>query len=331
MVDPPYTGSPAVGPRMEARGASGGGYALESPCEALLDEETSYGSRWVERADGGVGIQEVPLTWEDLLDPQEDDHVPHGDEHDNVTSDAKGALKSLFRARARDDVKVFGDMKVFWKNPSVSRVAPDVMVVFGVKDVERRRESFDEQKEGTRPSFVLEVISRKTAHLDRNKKPGVYRQAKVKECLVVDRLKSPWTITGYRLDATGRRQVKIRPDKQSRYLAKTLGVYFRVAEGGRGLVFEDAVTGEMLLAPLEAREAAEQAREAAEQAREAAEQAREAAEQAREAAERKVAEEAEAREAAERKAAEEAEAREAADAKVQDLLAEIERLKSANE
>lgn len=306
MVEPPYTD-----PKMEARRSSGS-YVVETPREIdELDEEARvYGSRWVEveTADGGTSFQEVPLTWEDLFDPQEDDHVSHGDEHIDVTSDTRGILKALFRARGRDDVKVCEDMKMFWADAKVAKIAPDVAVAFGVEDPERRRDSFNELEEGTRPSFVLEVTSRKTAHFDRGDKPGVYRKAKVKECLVVDRLKSPWTIQGYRLDKSERRQLKIRPDKEGRYLAETLQVYFSIGEDGKGLVLTDAVTGEVLLAPLEALDAAEQ----------------------------RVAEEAEAREAAERQAAEEAEgrrqeaeARAAAEARIQELQAEIERLKAS--
>jgi Uma2 family endonuclease len=364
MMDPTYTG-----PKMEVR-RSPSSYATpwqrESETAARdekvhdLDEESGVcGSRWVEvaTADGRVSLRQVSLTWEDLLDPQEGDHVPHGDEHSETIHDTQGALKGLFRTRGRGDVKVYDDMKMIWEDETISQVSPDIAVIFGVKNPERRRDSFLEKEEGTRPSFVLEVTSRYTAYVDRGKKPGIYRKARVQEYLIVDRLKSPWTITGYRLDSTGRRQ-RLRPDKQDRYLAKTLGVYFSIGEGGEGLVLQDAVTGEILLGPLEAQLKETEARKAAErQAAEEAEARRKETE-ARKAAERQAAEEAEARKAAERQAAEEAEARKAAerqtaeeaearrketearkaaerqaaeaDAQVQVLLAEVERLKSAD-
>ena len=72
---------------MEARRASES--VVEVPREVEVDEKAHvYGSRWVEveTAEGGTRFEEVPLTWDDLFDPQEGDHVPHGDEHHTVIS-----------------------------------------------------------------------------------------------------------------------------------------------------------------------------------------------------------------------------------------------------
>ena len=322
---------------MEARETSGS-YAPRAPREVEIDKEAQvYGSRWVEveAEDGRARWQEVPLLWEDLFDPQEGDHVPHGKEHSDVIHNMRGILQAFFKARGREDVLIVDDMKMLWADPKISKISPDIAVIFGVRDPEASRDSFSEAKEKTRPSFVLEVISRKTATFDRNNKPDIYRQAKVKECLVVDRLKSPWTIALYRMDDKDEEQLEIPADEQKRYLAQTLGIYFSVAEGGKGLVLEDAVTGRILLTVDEAREAAEERviEEAEARRKEAA---------ARAAAERRAAEEAEARRrevearvAAEQRAVEEAEARRqeaegraAAEARTRQLLAEIERLKS---
>jgi len=295
MMDPPYNG-----PKMEARRSSDSS-VVEVPRELDLDKGARvYGSRWVrvETAGGGARLQEVPLFWEDLFDPQEGDHVPHGKEHSDVISDTKGILEAFFDAQGRNDVLVWDDGKMFWADPKLPKISPDLAVVFGIGDPKGPRDSFNESREGTRPSFVLEVTSNATAHFDRGEKPDIYRRAKVRECLLVDRLKSPWTLSGNRLDAKGRWR-EIRPDKRGRYLAKTLGVCFSIAEGGKGLVLQDAATDEILLNPLEV--SRERGREA------------------------------EARKAAERKAAEEAEARrreaEAHQAEIQKLMAEIERLK----
>ncbi len=107
MVDRPYTG-----PKMEAR-KSPGSYVVEVPRELEpedLDEEARvYGSRWVEveAADGGTSVEEVPLTWKDLFDPQEGDWLMHGPEHGDVTGDTKSSLKCLFKARGREIAPVF--------------------------------------------------------------------------------------------------------------------------------------------------------------------------------------------------------------------------------
>ncbi len=364
MTDPPYTG-----PRIEARDSLDS-YVVGVPRKPELDElgeeeATVYGSRWVEveAADGSVRVEEVPLRWNDLFDPQEGDWLMHGPEHADLASDTKSLLKCLFEARGRDDVVVFDDVRIDWQRRGVKPVCPDVSVIPGMSP-ERAHEIdvFDEAKEGTSPWFVLEVTSKKTARYDRTSKPAIYRRGRVPEIFLLDRLKSPWELSGERRNPQTGRYREIRQDPQGRLLAETLGVYFSIPASGDDLVVEDAETGEVLRKPVaeskarrtaerqaaeeaEAREAAE--RRAAEQAeaREAAE--RQAAEQAeaREAAERQAAEqaearrrEAEAREAAERRAAEQAEARRqetearaAAEATIQELLAKIQTLESSED
>ncbi len=314
---------------MEAR-KSPGSHVVEVPRELEpedLDEEARvYGSRWVEveTADGGTRVEEVPLFWKDLFDPQEGDWLMHGPEHADLTSDTKARLKCLFKARGRDDVVVYYDVRMDWKTPGVAPVCPDVAVIPGMtQERSRKADVFDEEKEGTSPWFVLEVTSKTTARYDRTSKPAIYRQAKVPEIFLLDRMKSPWVLSGERRNPQTRRYLKVRPDKHGRLLAESLGVYWSVSASGDELILEDAETGEVLRKPVEeseARRAAE--RQAAEQAeareaavRQAAEQAeaRQKEAEAREAAEQQAAEQAEAREVAERQAAEQAEAREAAE------------------
>ncbi len=308
MDGPPYTG-----PKMEARRASGSAVA-EVPRE--LDEDGfGYGSRWVEveTAGGGTRFQEVPLTREDLFDPQEGDHVVNSNAHGDTLSETKETLRCFFGAQGRADVLLWNEGKMLWKDSSLDKVAPDLSVIFGVKDPKRYRRSFDETREGTRPAFVLEVTSKSTARFDRRDKPGVYRRAKVRECFVLDQLKSPWKLSGKRLNPKTGRYLSVKPDQRGRLLAETLGVCFHVAQSGDELILEDARTGEVLRTPLQESEARRQETEA------------------RNAAERRAEQEAEARNAAERRAEQEADARRAAEARVQEILAELNRLKSGGD
>jgi hypothetical protein len=50
----------------------------EEARDEKVHDLVDYGSRWVEvaMANGRVSLRQVSLTWEDLLDPQEGDHVP---------------------------------------------------------------------------------------------------------------------------------------------------------------------------------------------------------------------------------------------------------------
>lgn len=289
MMDPPYTG-----PRMEARSGSGSSFA-PVPRKLELDKEARvYGSRWVrvESTAGAGSFQEVPLTWEDLFDPQEGDHVVHSTVHGKTIRDTATRLDGFFEARGQDDVLVCDDVKMLWKNPRIKRIAPDIAVIPDVKDPDRYRKSFDEKQEGTGPVFVLEVTSETTVDFDRDEKPDIYHQAGVRENFMLDQMESPWELSGERLDPETGNWVDIEPDEGGRYLAETLGVYFSVAPSGEDLILKDAATGEVI---------------------------------------RKLPAEARARREAEQRAVEEAAAREAAEAKVQKLLAEIERLKSADD
>ena len=96
MMDPLYNG-----PKMEARRSSGSTF-VEAPRELELDdldeEARVYGSRWVEveADDGSVSVEEVPLLWNDLFDPQEGDWLMHGPEHGDIAGDTKSILKCLF-------------------------------------------------------------------------------------------------------------------------------------------------------------------------------------------------------------------------------------------
>ena len=300
---------------MEAREAAGG-YVADLPRERDDDEANRvYGSRWVEveTADGGASFQEVPLTWEDLFDPQEGDHVPHGPIHARVISETKESLVPFFAAQGRDDAAVYDDVKMFWKDPKIPTVAPDLAVIPGMKEPRAERESFDERQEGTLPVFVLEVTSKATAPFDRKDKPAIYRRAKVRECFLLERLTSPWEIVARRLNPQTGRYRKVAPDERGRYLAETIGVRFSISESGDELVLEDAATGQVILKPL------------------AQAEARRKEVEAREKAERQVAKEAEAlrkeaeaREVAERRA-------DKAEARIRELLAKIERLEPSGD
>ncbi len=295
MMDPPYPGS-----KMEAR-ARGSGVA-RVPRE--IEDPFRYGSRWVEvETPRGIKFQEVPLTLEDLFDPQEGDLVAHSTLHGDIISESKEMIRQAFRSRGRTDVLVCDDVKMLWQDSSLPQIAPDVAVIPGVEDPKLRRDSFDEKKEGTGPIFVLEVVSKSTRDFDYDDKPPIYRQAGVKELFLLDPLKTPWKLLGRRLHPGTGRYRKIRADKQGRVRSETLGLTFAVAPEGDRLVLADVVTGEEL-------------------------RSLGVAEAALEAAELRATQEAEARLAAESQTQAEKEARRVAEAENKKLVAEIERLRA---
>jgi hypothetical protein len=238
MMDPTYTGSPAAGPKIEARGNLDShvadSHVAPVPRELELEDQgkegRGYGSRWALALDkdGRTIVEEVPLSWEDLFDPQEGDRLMHSPNHGQTLRNAGARFDCFFDAQGKDDVLVTGDVLIKWKTPGVASACPDVAVILGMKRKwpkgPKAPKSFDEAREGT--------TSRATATYDRTEKPALYRKAKVPDIFQLDELKSPWELKGERLNLKTGRYLKVRPDKRRRLLAETLGVYFSISADG---------------------------------------------------------------------------------------------------
>ena len=273
-----------------------------------------YGTRWktVRLPGGEVVEQPVPLTAEDLLDPQLGDEVPQSDPHHELLLVVDELLTRHFASRA--DVYVASDLKMIWGIPGLPGPSPDVAVIPGVR---RKRDPdrtvFNVVRERTRPSLVIEIVSSTDAEIranDYEKKVEIYQRAGIPEYLILDPPTSftqgRLLLTGYRLGPKGRYK-KIEPDGKGRLLSETTGLLFGVAEDGRTIRVFRAVSGEPLNTPLELEEIQRIAREQA----------------AREAEARKAAEEQAARETVARKAAEKRAL--AAEAEIARLRAQLER------
>lgn len=219
----------------------------------LDDDPFFYGSRWISvRLPGGEVVQrQIPLTPDDLLDPELGDEVTQSDQHFQLMRLLADLLERHFDSR--QDVKVVGDLKMLWGIPGLPGPAPDVAVIPRVRDRERDRSSFDVRQEGTRPCLVIEVVSSTDAETRRNdyeKKVPIYERAGIPEYLILDPptgfTQDRLLLTGYRLGADGRYR-RIEPDDRGSLLSATTGLLFGVAGDGRTLVVIDAATGERLL------------------------------------------------------------------------------------
>lgn len=279
----------------------------KQPAGGVLDDDPFfYGSRWisVRLPDGKVVDQQIPLTPDDLLDPQLGDEVPQSDQHFELMSWLVGLLKRYFVSQ--EDVKVVGDLKMIWGIPDLPEPSPDVAVIPNVRDKGKDRESFDVRQEGTRPCLIIEVVSSKDAETRRNdyeNKVPIYEQAGIPEYLIYDPptrfTRNLLLLTGYRLGINGRYR-RMEPDDRGLLRSETTNLLFGIAEDRRTPLVIDAATGQRLLTGEEA------AREAEERMRK----------------------ETEARGAAEERARKEAQARKAAEAELARLRAELERLKN---
>lgn len=94
-------------------------------------------------------------------------------------------LRSLFRDR--DDVYVGANMFLYYRedNPA-KKVAPDLFVVFGVPNHERR--IWRTWEEGKGPDVVFEFTSKSTWDEDLGSKKGLYAWLRVREYFLFDPL-----------------------------------------------------------------------------------------------------------------------------------------------
>lgn len=201
--------------------------------------------------DGSSDWREEPLTEADLLDPQLGDHVLHSSWHTLTLHMLYGILS--WRYKDRPDILVTSQLKMIWGIPGLPNPAPDLAGIPGVRDKDRIRNDFRVEDEGTRPAFVLEVVSEEPEHwrADHEKKVEIYERAGVPEYLVVDPPDHDQSchLTGYRLDKVGRYE-PILPDPQGRILSTTTGLWFVPA--GETIHLIDAATGKRFLTPSEA-------------------------------------------------------------------------------
>lgn len=97
---------------------------------------------------------------------------------------ARSALRLYFQTRS--DVYVAGNLFIYYEqgNPE-SVVAPDVFVIFGVDNQDRRSYKTWEEQDKT-PDFVLEITSKTTRTKDQGAKKGIYAFLGVREYFQYD-------------------------------------------------------------------------------------------------------------------------------------------------
>jgi Uma2 family endonuclease len=210
-----------------------------------------YGSRWTRVClpNGEVVDQEIPLSLEDLLDPQPGDEIPQSDPHAQIVTTLFGLLKRHYEAA--QDVVVFFDMKIEWGISGLPNPSPDLAVVLGIPKREGRS-IYRVAEEGELPSLILEVVSFSDAvmyRLDHQLKVEFYQRVGIPEYIVVDPPfpgKEPLALTGYRL-GPDRRYRRIEPDSQGRLHSETTQLFFAPSEDRCTVRVGDAATGEWLL------------------------------------------------------------------------------------
>ena len=111
-------------------------------------------------------------------------------------------LKTYYEQLPRPDAFVAGNMELYYNRQGapVSKLAPDLMVVFGAAG--RPRSSFRIWEQGKAPDFVLEVVSRSTWRRDRGRKKEIYASIGVREYWLFDPTGAYFKprLEGYRLE-----------------------------------------------------------------------------------------------------------------------------------
>jgi len=224
-----------------------------------------YGWRYVQRStpEGGLIVEQVPLTFDDVIHPQEGDQVPHTPLHQRICKYLVSVLEALLADNPT--AVVLFDCRIAWDVPDLRAHGPDVAVIFDVRE-KRNWGTFDVVQEGTRPALIVEVTSPATRGGDLVTKLDEYELAGVPLYVIVDIIQRRGQpvprLLGYHL-VDGAYEV-LASDAQGRLWLEPVGVWLGVADGQvtlydkRGTAIADYVE----LAAARA-EADERAREAA--------------------------------------------------------------------
>jgi Uma2 family endonuclease len=180
------------------------------------DERPFYGWRYLKRTqpDGTVKYEEVELRKEDLLYPEEGDHVVYEWIHTRDFTYCTSALTTFFHDDSR--VVVLSDHRVDFGAEGVRPLGPDILVLFEVQQW-LRNPTFQLAVEGGRPVLVVEIASPGTYDNDVSIKRDLYYRVGVERYVIVDRgprNEDPARLIGFQRTPEGWQE--LAPDAQGR-------------------------------------------------------------------------------------------------------------------
>ena len=220
----------------------------------------AYGWRYAYATapDGSEKLVQVPLTYGDLLDPEEGDFVAESTIHQQLIHDLFDVLKG--RYHDEPTTAVWSDLKIAFAIPGLTTgPGPDLFVVEGVEDRDRQRKSFRFGEEPGRIRLVIEVVSEKSHDKDTRDLLEIYSQLGVEEYVAIiprgDYATGPFELRGWRLGKATRRLRALRLDPERRLHLRATSLVLGTGEDGWGLFLWDAETGERLLTASEEKQA----------------------------------------------------------------------------
>ncbi len=215
----------------------------------------------------------------------ESDGKPMGETGFHVTATMAlcEALRHFFRHR--EDIYVAADMFLYYeKGNRYANKAPDVMVIKGVSNHERR--TFKTWEEGAVPCVIFEISSDSTMTDDMVTKSVLYARLGVCEYFLFDPLRDYWQagLLGFRLENSD--YVSLAPDAEGHLFSEELGILLhpegeilRVIDPQTGTpvpLLEEAV----IFAEQEAQRAEQEAQRAKQEAQRAEQEAQRAEQEA---------------------------------------------------
>jgi Uma2 family endonuclease len=204
-----------------------------------------YGWRYVRRiaADGREVLDEIPLTLEDVLHPQEDDVIPERPIHQEDRTYLSDTLRTrLPRLAGRH---LLADCLVDCGVPGQQNTSPDISLFADVARLPPpERGTFRLVESGGRPVLVIELVSPDTRTNDVDRRPEEYYRAGVPLYVIVDQQREagPRTLRPYRHTPSGYEPIPL--DEQKTILLEPLQL--RLGLRDNRVVCYDSVTGDAL-------------------------------------------------------------------------------------
>jgi colicin import membrane protein len=220
--------------------SEGGAY---TPPPSPEQDKFYYGWRCVERTlpNGEVVYDEVPLTLEDRLFPEEGDQTTDTELHHRDREYCYQSLKTLYSADST--VGVLADHRIDFNVAGIRPMGPDVVVILGVSQpLDPSVGTYSIARNGGRAVLAIELGSPETRRNDLRRKPPLYFRIGLEKYVFVDRGprgNRPAQLNCYR---HGRRDwVQMTPDTNGRYELSPVGVLIGL-ENDRVWLY-DAKTG----------------------------------------------------------------------------------------
>jgi Uma2 family endonuclease len=147
-----------------------------------------YGWRYVTRqTPQGKVMEQVPLTEEDILHPQEGDFIVHNAAHDRDVRYLQAVIED--RIADQPEKLLLCDHRVLWDSPDLGAYGPDLILFDQVSQPwNPHRGTLSVWDIGAQPILAIEVTSPSTRDTDLTKKVDHYYRAGIPWYIIVDHM-----------------------------------------------------------------------------------------------------------------------------------------------